>query len=197
MDSRFACAIPRRTLARALIAGALKQCGWRRNTLVFVVNDGAKGMRSLVTAVAPRVATPMLDWFHLAMKLHAIRTSLFAGQTFVPRPLFLRRCEKIWRKVREALWRGQAAMGIELTRMLATSLQEEAPHLDRFYGSTADTAARATLRLLEFLGNNASILIDYARARREGRRISTAPAESMMNQPDQPALGGSTYPAVY
>jgi hypothetical protein len=27
----------------------------------------------------PEVATPMLDWFHLAMKLHAVRTSMFAS----------------------------------------------------------------------------------------------------------------------
>jgi hypothetical protein len=35
-------------------------------------------MRSLMTDVAPNVVAPMLDWFHLAMKLQAVRTALFA-----------------------------------------------------------------------------------------------------------------------
>ena len=43
------------------------------------------------------------------------------------------------------------------------------------------TAEAATLRLREFLQNNASILVDYAKAKQQGRRISTAPAESVMN----------------
>jgi hypothetical protein len=61
------------------VAGAAKNSGWHAGTEVDVVNDGAKGMRSLVTDVIPNVATPMLDWFHLAMKLQAVPTSLFAS----------------------------------------------------------------------------------------------------------------------
>lgn len=181
MARRFACAIPRRTLARVLVSAALKQCGWSPSTFVDVVNDGASGMRSLVTQVAPRVASPMLDWFHLAMKLHAIRSSLFSCHYFLPRPEVFSRCEKVWRKIREALWRGRAAMGIELTRMLAASMKEEALKRESFYGPTAATTFGAANRLLVFLQHNATILVDYARARRAGRRISTAPAESVMN----------------
>jgi hypothetical protein len=53
--------------------------------------------------------------------------------------------------------------------------------LSAFYGRVAATAQGATVRLKEFLKNNSSILVNYGRARREGRRISTAPAESVMN----------------
>lgn len=122
----FACAIPRRTLARVLVGATLKQCGWSPSKFVNVVDDGANGMRSLVTQIAPRVASPMLNWFRLAMKLHAIRSSLFSYHYFLPRPEVFSRCERIWRKIREALWRGRAAVGIELTRMLAASMKEEA-----------------------------------------------------------------------
>ena len=76
---RFACVTMRRSLTSMLVAAALKKSGWHVRTEVDVVNDGAKGMRSLVTDVVPNVATPMLDWFHLAMKLHAVRTSMFAS----------------------------------------------------------------------------------------------------------------------
>jgi hypothetical protein len=99
---RFACVTMRRSLTRMLVAGALKNSGWHAGAEVDVVNDGAKGMRSLVTHVVPHVATPMLDWFHLAMKLHAIKTSLFAS-TFEPAPAIIQRCRRLWTKIRDAL----------------------------------------------------------------------------------------------
>lgn len=78
MGRRFVCARPRRALARVLIAAALDQSGWTPSTQVDVVTDGARGMRSLVTSVAPRVAPKILDWFHLGMKLHAVKTPILA-----------------------------------------------------------------------------------------------------------------------
>ena len=42
------------------------------------MSDGAKGMRALVASVAPTLSKPTLDWFHLAMKIHALRTALGA-----------------------------------------------------------------------------------------------------------------------
>ena len=99
MGRRFVCALPRRSLARMLIAAALEQSGWMRSTIVDVVTDGARGMRSLVTSVAPCVAPKILDWFHLGMKLHAVKTPLFARTYFaVDRPVFMVRCERLWRK---------------------------------------------------------------------------------------------------
>src|SRR4051812_21037636 len=64
---------------------------------------------------------------------------------------------------------------------LITTLAAAISTLSAFYGSVAVTARGAAIRLKEFLKNNSSILVNYARARREGRRISTAPAKSVMN----------------
>ena len=61
MGRRFACAFQRRPLAQVLVAAALEQSGWTPSTLVDVVTDGDRGMRSLVTAVAPCVAPKILD----------------------------------------------------------------------------------------------------------------------------------------
>lgn len=75
----------------------------------------------------------MLDWFHLAMKLHAIWSSVSsrAGLLY-ERPVFMKQCEGLWRKIRDALWHGQADKAIELARMLAASLLEERPRLPPF-----------------------------------------------------------------
>lgn len=75
---RFVCAMQRRSLTRLLVAGALAQSGLTRSTVVDVVNDGARGMRKLVEDVTPMLAPRMIDWFHIAMKLHALRTPIEA-----------------------------------------------------------------------------------------------------------------------
>jgi hypothetical protein len=135
---RFVCALPRRNLTRMLVAAALEQSGWVPRTLVDVVNDGAMDMRYLVRDIAPCAAPPMLDWFHLAMKMHAIWSSVTARtRPLGERPVFMRRCERLWRKIRNALWHGHAEKAIELTRMLAASLLEERPFLPPFYASCA------------------------------------------------------------
>ena len=99
----------------------------------------------------------------------------------MPRPEILVRCEKLARRVRDALWRGRGPLAIELLRTLKASLEQALPNLDRFFSSCADTGARAAQRLLEFVSNNRKNLIDYAKARKQGRRISSASAESVMN----------------
>lgn len=78
MGRRFLCALPRRSLDRVLVAEALEQSGRTADAVVDVVTDGAKGMRSLVTSVVPRVTPRILDWSHIAMMLRAVKAPLFA-----------------------------------------------------------------------------------------------------------------------
>jgi hypothetical protein len=87
-----------------LVAAALEQSGWVSKTVVDVVNDGAMDMRRMVRDVAPCAAPPMLDWFHLAMKMHAIWSSMTARTwPLGERPVFMKQCERLWRKIRDAL----------------------------------------------------------------------------------------------
>jgi hypothetical protein len=179
---RFACALQCPSLTRVLVAAALDQCGWVRSTMVDVVKDGARGMRSLVTSVAPCVAPRILDWFHIGMKLHAVRTALCA-YTFpvLQRPVVMQQCERLLNRVRDKLWRGQGDAAIELLRALIASLNLEIGSLPLFYDLGAGTASSAASRLLTFLVNNRRDLIDYQQARMAGRRVSSASAESVMN----------------
>jgi hypothetical protein len=174
MGRRFVCALARRTLARVLIVAALEQSVWTRSTQVDVVTDGARGMRSLVTSVAPRVAPKILDWFHLGMKLHTVKTPIFVRTYYrIDRPLFMTRCERLWKKIRNALWRGKADAAIEMTRTLVASLREEVDVLPNFYSQCAETAKGAATALFSFLFNNRKDLVDYQRERMKGRRISS------------------------
>lgn len=147
-----------------------------------VVTDGARGMRQLVTSVAPNVAPKILDWFHLGMKLQAVKSPLFARPLdWREPPVVICQCGHLWRRVRDALWRGQGEKAIELVRTLIASLGEENPVLPALYTGCASTAHRAATALPTFLIHNQRDLIDYQRARMAGWRISSASAESVMN----------------
>jgi len=181
MARRFVSALQRPSLTRVLVAGALDQCGWVPSTLIDVISDGARGMRSLVTSIAPRVSPRILDWFHISMKMHAIRSSVCAYNYFSRRPEIMQRSERILVRVRDALWRGRGETAIEMLCTLAASLAIASQELTFFYQLASSTAYRAAVRLLTFLEHNRKDLVDYQRARMEGRRVSSASAESVMN----------------
>lgn len=146
------------------------------------MSDGAKGMRSLVASVAPTMSKPTLDWFHLSMKIHAVRRSLGAYQMApTRRPAFMAASAGSATKIRDHLWRGRTEEAIELTRDLIESLQAGAPTLPPFYATVAEAARGAATRLLEYVKQNRADIVDYNQARRNGQRISTAAAESVMN----------------
>jgi hypothetical protein len=69
----------------------------------------------------------------------------------------------------------RARSRLDLAKHLGVSI------IDELFRGCARTAQRAAKQLLDFLRNNRDDLIDYQRARMEGRRISTASAESVMN----------------
>ncbi len=49
MARRFVSALQCPSLTRVQVAGALDQCGWVPSTIIDVISDSARGMRSLVT----------------------------------------------------------------------------------------------------------------------------------------------------
>jgi hypothetical protein len=111
----FICALQRPSLTRVLVAAALDQCGWVLTTTVDVVTDGARGMRSLVTSVAPCVAPRILDWYHIGMKLHSVRSALCAYTLpLLQRPVVMQRCKRLLSRVRDKLWHGRGDAAIEM-----------------------------------------------------------------------------------
>jgi hypothetical protein len=137
MARRFVSALQRPSLTRVLVAGALDQCGWVPSTIIDVISDGARGMRSLVTSIAPRVSPRILDWFHVSMKMHAIRSSICAYSYFSERPEIIQRSGRLLVRVRDALWRGRGETAIEMLRTLAVSLAIAAEELPLFYRLTS------------------------------------------------------------
>jgi hypothetical protein len=59
------------------------------------------------------------------------------------------------------MWRGRGDAAIEISRTLTASFNLELGSSPQFYGLGASTASSAAARLLTFLVNNRSDLIDY------------------------------------
>jgi hypothetical protein len=62
---------------------------------------------------------------------------------FFGNPVLMFRCERLLRRVPDALWRGRGETAIEMVRTHIASLKREVGLLPRFYGLCASTAVGA------------------------------------------------------
>jgi len=61
------------TLAAGAIRHHLDALGYRASTDLTVLTDGAAGLRALARRAVDAPITPILDWFHVAMRLQHMR----------------------------------------------------------------------------------------------------------------------------
>src|SRR4051794_10130906 len=140
---------------------------------VTMFTDGGDSVRALAGVMAPG-AVPILDWFHIAMRLTVLGqyTKGLAHHNPVEAAALESRLERIkWR-----LWHGDAGEALTRTEQLAAdvaALDSSYPKLKRLVKATADLAS--------YIANNAAALPDYSERWLTGERISTAFVESTVN----------------
>jgi hypothetical protein len=137
---------------------------------VTMLTDGGDSVRALASVMAPG-AVPILDWFHIAMRLTGLDqyTRGLAHHNPVEATALESRLERIqWR-----LWHGDAGEALTRAEQLAAdvaALDSRYPKLKRLVKATADLAT--------YIANNAAALPDYSERWLTGERISTAFVES-------------------
>ena len=140
---------------------------------VTMLTDGGDSVRALAGVMAPGAA-PILDWFHIAMRLTGLGqyTKGLAHHNPVEATALESRLERIkWR-----LWHGDAGEALTRAEQLAAdvaALDSGYPKLKRLVKATADLAT--------YIANNAAALPDYSERWLTGERISTAFVESTVN----------------
>src|SRR5688572_24132076 len=140
---------------------------------VTMLTDGGDSVRALAGVMAPG-AVPILDWFHIAMRLTGLGnyTKGLAHHNPIEATALESRLERIkWR-----LWHGDAGEALTRAEQLVAdvaSLNSGYPKLKRLVKATADLAT--------YIANNAAALPDYSERWFNGERISTAFAESTVN----------------
>jgi hypothetical protein len=140
---------------------------------VTMLTDGGDSVRALADELSPGAA-PILDWFHIAMRLTGLGqyTRGLAHHNPIEATALETRLERIkWR-----LWHGDAGEALTRAEQLAAdvaALDSGYPKLKRLVKATADMAT--------YIANNATALPDYSERWFNGERISTAFAESTVN----------------
>ena len=158
--------------------GVLHSLGATPCTEVTIRSDGADGPRSLGEAACVGPTCHVLDWFHLAMRIHHVAQVVkgWPDISQADRQEGARLADAV-EHIRWRLWHGQGQRALDLSGDILAALDARAT-------ASQPTAAAAgkvagVLRGLEtHVAGQAALISDYATARRGEEPISTAPSES-------------------
>ncbi len=159
----------------------LRSQGMQMNQKVFFLSDGEQAVRQLQQYLNPQ-AEHILDWFHITMRITVLKQ-------FVKGLVRLEKAEGAYaydspaREMQSAidstkwkLWHGKVSDALERLQDLETlmyNFEESYPKFDKL--------ERAVEEFLRYLERNRGLLRNYGQDRREGRPISTAFIESLVN----------------
>lgn len=167
----------------ALIGRTVDSVGRTEATTLTGFTDGCTGLRSVLSA-AGVTAPPILDWFHIAMRLQHLEQTADALSTDDParreaKAVIETEVDRLhWR-----LWNGKA-------KDARVSIERIRNVMHAFRGEPADRASRvpssrklwtALLALDSYLVGQSDWTVNYAERHRVGLRVGTAITEGTAN----------------
>src|SRR5215218_7899276 len=176
------------------LRGVLHRLGARPSTPVTILSDGADGPRSLGEAASVGPTNHVLDWFHLAMRIHHVAQTAEGWPAGTPgeREDGARLADAV-EHIRWRLWHGQVRRALDLIRETLTWLEGMAD-----VAPAAAAKVAALLRGLEtYVSGQADLIIDYAAARRSDEPISTATTESTVQWLLHRRMGVKSYAGIW
>ena len=166
----------------ALLRAALLDQGWREGSPVTVISDGDPALPALVRSAAKAPTEPILDWFHLSMRVRHVEQTLLGLCAVEPvHCATLEHVRADVERLRHLLWNGYHEEAGETLGRIA-SWAETAISLNG--GAVQAKAGRLVAHCTElrgYIGNNEGALIDYGQRYRAGKPISTSRAEGAVN----------------
>ncbi len=167
---------------RVLICRNLDAVGRTEGTALTAFTDGCSGLRRIL-ADAGVIARPMLDWFHIAMRLQHLKQIASALPADDPpraeaKAVIVEEAERLhWR-----IWNGKA-------RDAQTSIDRIRAVVHHFQGEPEGQTSNAPSRKLwtalhaldGYLASQSAWLVDYAERHRAGLRVGTAITEGTAN----------------
>ena len=151
----------------------LRSQGMQMNQQVTFLSDGADTVRDLQLYLNPN-AEHILDWFHITMRITVM--CQMAKGLGPPGSKLRESVLKELERVKWYLWNGNAFMGIETVRWLPDGI---------FVEDHTEKHKKLIQKLEEFetyIRNNAAFIPNYGERYRYGETITTAFAESTINQ---------------
>jgi len=166
-----------------LLRAALQGQGWREGDPVTAVSDGDPALPALVRSATGGPVQPILDWFHLSMRVQHVEQVMRGLCALEPLPLApLEQAQIDVERLRHLLWNGDHDKACEalgrITGWAKDAIVLNEPGVE---AKARRLAARCT-ELRSYIESNEGALIDYGERYRAGKPISTSRAEGTVNQ---------------
>jgi len=167
---------------RAVICRSLDAVGRSGDTALTAFTDGCPGLRRIL-ADAGVTARPMLDWFHVAMRLQHLKQIASALPVDDParaeaKAVIIAEVERLhWR-----IWNGKARDArISIARIRAVMHHFQGEPEGRTSIAPSRKVWTALQALHRYLAGQSTWLADYAERHRAGLRVGTAITEGTAN----------------
>jgi hypothetical protein len=149
---------------------ALKGQGYADQGEITVISDGAECLKRLA-GMLPQPVAHILDWFHISMKVQPL------AQLAATVPKHISNFENRVEKIRWRLWNGQAGRALALIARVRRDVSKDT--VPSIWAHRADNLLE-TLQI--YIRRNKGSVVNYAERYRDGKRVSTAPAEASVNR---------------
>jgi len=150
----------------------LKAQGLQMNQNVTFLSDGGDTVRDLQLYLNP-FAEHYLDWFHITMRL-TVMNQIAKG---LPKDEFLKDIEKDLESVKWYLWHGN----VFRTLQVLSDIQMDLDSIENG-NANSDKLGQHVSEFTTYISNNKAFIPNYGDRYRYGEMISTAFAESTVNQ---------------
>jgi hypothetical protein len=167
----------------ALLRAALQDQGWREGDAVTAISDGDPALPALVRSATGGPVEPILDWFHLSMRVQHVEQVMGGLCALEPPPLApLDHARIDVERLRHLLWNGHHEKACEALGRITSWAQDiivlNIPVVD----AKARRLVARCAELRSYIESNEGALIDYGDRYRAGKPISTSRAEGTVNQ---------------
>lgn len=146
-----------------------------------VITDGSNGLQSIADRL-PFSCTPVLDWFHISMRVRYLEQIVKGMRASTEtekaaRRVLISRIDKL----RWCFWHAQLEKAKNRMQGILTICRVIVPETPGVADSLAQLDYRAR-ELVAYVDANGGATINYGARHRQDKPISTAPAESAVNQ---------------
>ncbi len=167
----------------ALLRAALQDQGWREGEAVTAISDGDPALPALVRSATGSPVEPILDWFHLSMRVQHVE-QVMGGLCAVEPPSLapLDQAQIDVERLRHLLWNGHHEKACEALGRITRWAKDATVLNDPAMEARAKRLLARCTELQAYIETNAGALIDYGQRYRAGKPISTSRAEGTVNQ---------------
>ena len=167
----------------ALLRAALHDQGWREGDVVTAISDGDPALPALVRSATAGPVEPILDWFHLSMRVHHVEQVMGGLCALEPPPSAPPDQARIdVERLRHLLWNGHHEKACAALDRIVGWAKDASVLNDPAMTAGAKRLVARGAELRSYVETNKGALIDYGQRHRAGKPISTSRAEGTVNQ---------------